>query len=41
MGGSYVAIKMAAKGKEKTVDLNQLSIPDLDRLKTQIDQVRL
>lgn len=31
--------KMAAK--EKVVDLNQLSIPELDRLKTQIEQVRL
>ena len=34
--------KMAAKaGKEKVVDLNQLSIPELDRLKNQIEQVRL
>ena len=37
--------KMAAKagkelGKEKVVDLNQLSIPELDRLKSQVDQVR-
>ena len=31
---------MAAKaGKENVIDLNQLSIPELDRLKTQIEQV--